>query len=180
MNESTGRHPSPGPAGEGRLVSSMRQRDGRGLIHVEDIVETDVEDLWDALVRPDRLRRWLVDVEGDLAVGGEVRLAFTSGWQGTGHVEVCERPRLLRVRIDGEDGAPGTEMEAVLEPVEGGVRLVIEDRGLPVDELPMHGAGWQVHWEDLGAHLAGRRPEAWRPRWLALVPAYQGRPVTPA
>lgn len=31
-------------------------------------------------------------------------------------------------------------------------RLVVEERGLPLDVLPFHGAGWQTHPEDLGRY----------------------------
>ena len=62
---------------------------------------------------------------------------------------------------------------------------MVEERGLPVDALPVHGAGWQAHLEDLGrslaidgpAHVDGWSAEspalAWRARWSELTPAYR-------
>ena len=52
--------------------------------------------------------------------------------------------------------------------------LVIEARGLPIEYLAAHGAGWQVHVEDLAAHLAGRERCDIKARWDELIPAYQG------
>jgi hypothetical protein len=67
-----------------------------------------------------------------------------------------------------------TIIEAILTPVGDRTRLVIEDRGIPLDELPSHGAGWQAHVEDLAAYLAGREPGPWRVRWTELTPDYEG------
>ncbi|WP_034647932.1 SRPBCC domain-containing protein [Cellulomonas sp. HZM] len=155
----------------------MLRRDGRGVVRVEDTFATDVDDLWSAIADVDRLRRWLVDVEGDLRLGGAVSVRFTSGWEGTGVVQECDPPHRLRVAMaeadESVDGAAGTEIVAVVRAVPGGAHLTIEDRGLPLDEIHFHGAGWRVHVEDLGVHLAGRTPEEWRPRWTALVPDFE-------
>ena len=71
---------------------------------------------------------------------------------------------------------PGTDEEAVIEAwlsSEGaGTRLVVEERGLPLDELYMHGAGWQAHVEDLGRYLGGGESN-WQARWAELTPAYE-------
>ena len=56
---------------------------------------------------------------------------------------------------------------------EGGkTRLVVEERGLLLDALPYHGAGWQAHLEDLGRSLEGE-PSAWKGRWDELTPVYK-------
>ena len=52
-------------------------------------------------------------------------------------------------------------------------RLVLEERGLPLDHLPDYGAGWQVHVEDLAAHLAGEEACDMAARWQELVPSYR-------
>ena len=54
-----------------------------------------------------------------------------------------------------------------------GTRLVIEERGLPLADLPGHGAGWQAHAEDLATYLSGRQPAPWRERWVELREAYE-------
>jgi hypothetical protein len=57
--------------------------------------------------------------------------------------------------------------------VEGDFRLVWEERGMPLEQLAAHGAGIQVHVEDLAAHLAGRERCDADARWNELFPAYQ-------
>jgi uncharacterized protein YndB with AHSA1/START domain len=163
-----------------RVVGRLRRlEDGRGAVRMEDLYDTDVDDLWSAVTDPRRLARWVAQVDGDLHVGGLVHARFTSGWDGPGRIDVCEAPRRLVVTL-----APGTPEETVVEATvaaeEAGSRLVVEERGLLLGELPAHGAGWQAHVEDLGAHLEGRRAGDWHARWTALTPTYRDLAVDPA
>lgn len=156
-----------------RVLGTLRTADGTGVVHLEDRYPTDAADLWSALTDPARLRRWLGEVEGDLHPGGAFRAHFVaSGWEGSGHVEVCEPPRRLVVHTSSPDQPHGV-IEAVLTPDGDGTRLVVEDRGMPVDQLPAYGAGDQIHVEDLAAYLAGGEPCDARARWQELHPAYQ-------
>src|SRR5262249_61192584 len=99
-------------------------------------------------------------------------------------VKYCQHPHHLLLTMD-----PGTPHESHIEAwltEEGtGTRLVVEERGLPLDKLHFHGSGWQVHLEDLGRSLADdatadtrawseQTPEpCWLERWTELTPAYQ-------
>jgi uncharacterized protein YndB with AHSA1/START domain len=159
------------------IIGSLHHLDaGTATVRVEDRYDTDVEDLWSALTEANRLRRWIADVEGDLRVGGDFRASFTSGWEGPGRVEICDRPRRLLLVMDpGQDDT--TEIDAVLQPDGDHTVLVIEERGLPVAHVAGHGAGWQAHMEDLGAHLAGRDKGDWHSRWTELIPAYRELPI---
>jgi uncharacterized protein YndB with AHSA1/START domain len=155
-----------------RILGSMRRIDEkRGAVRVEDVYDTDIADLWSAITEPHRLARWIATVEGELKVGGIVQTHFTSTWEGPGRIDVCDAPNHLVVTME-----PGTDDEAVIEAVltaEGErTRLVVEERGLPLDVLYKHGAGWQAHVEDLGRYLAGGQ-SAWKSRWQELTPAYQ-------
>jgi uncharacterized protein YndB with AHSA1/START domain len=141
---------------------------------MEDVYDTDVDDLWSALTEPDRLARWLATVDGDLRVGGTIRARFTSSWDGPGRIDVCEPPARLLVTM--EPGAPDeTVIEAVLTPMGERTRLVIEERGLPLDAVAAHGAGWQAHVENLAQHLGGVELAEWKPRWTQLTPEYEER-----
>jgi uncharacterized protein YndB with AHSA1/START domain len=156
----------------GSLVASVRAEDGTATVRMEDRFDTDAEDLWSALTDPRRLARWIVRVDGDLRPGGTFRASFTSGWDGPGRVDVCDAPRRLLLTLrPGEDDQ--TVLEAEIFPEGDQCRLVVEERGLPLDEAGGHGAGWQAHIEDLGIHLAGQTPRDWRTRWLELLPSYQ-------
>jgi uncharacterized protein YndB with AHSA1/START domain len=159
-------------ARNGLLGSISAIGDGRGVVRMEDLFDTTADDLWSALTTPDRLARWIGEVSGDLRLGGTIQARFTSGWEGPGRVEVCRRPeRLLLVMMPGTDDE--TRIEATLTAVGDRTRLVIEERGIPLEHLPGHGSGWQAHVEDLGAHLEGRERQDWRTRWIELTPSYE-------
>lgn len=155
-----------------RIIAAARPYGDTALVHVEDVYPTTPEDLWAAITEPERLARWLAEVSGDLVVGGAFTIRFTSSWEGTGTVDVCEAPHRLVVTTTEDDGG-STELEARITPEGDGARLVVEDRGLPVDAAPFHAAGWQVHLEDLAAALAGRATSDWSARWHELMPLYR-------
>jgi uncharacterized protein YndB with AHSA1/START domain len=160
-----------------RPVGALRRSaDGRGTVRVQDHYRTGVEDLWAAVTEPQRLARWIADVDGELRLGGRFTARFTSGWSGPGRVDVCEPPRRLLVTMS--PGQPDeTVIEARLTPTGDRTHLVVEERGLPLDDLPFHGAGWQVHLEDLAAHLLGEAASDWRSRWTELTPGYRALDV---
>jgi uncharacterized protein YndB with AHSA1/START domain len=157
---------------EPTVMGSLHLREaGRGAIRMEQIYDTDIEDLWSAITDPDRLGRWFALVEGDLRVGGVIFARFTSTDEGPGRIDVCEAPHRLQVTLK-----PGTssesEIEAVLTSEGEKTRLVIEDRRLTQEKLSDYGAGWQVHLEDLASYLAERERGDWQARWRELCPAY--------
>ena len=171
------------------MLGTMRALDDtRGAVRVEDVYDTDIDDLWSACTTPERLARWIAEVSGDLRVGGTVHAVMTSTWTGPARIEVCDGPHHLLLTTE-----PGTDDEAQLEAwltAEGArTRLVVEERGLPVDKLHFYGAGWQAHIEDLGRALAsgdvvhadGWSPQAaaaaWKGRWTELTPDYQATSV---
>jgi len=163
---------SPQRTGASRgLVGSLYAAGSKAVVRMEDSFDTDIDDLWSAITEPERLARWIGTVEGDLRLGGEFRASFTSSYEGSGRVDVCDPPRRLRVTFDpGQDDQ--TVLEAELSADGDGTRLVVEERGFPLDNAAGYGAGWQAHIEDLAAHLTGRPPADWRTRWAELKPAY--------
>ncbi|MGC1238831.1 MAG: SRPBCC domain-containing protein [Acidimicrobiales bacterium] len=159
-----------------RIVGSFRRLDGeRGAVRVEDVYDTDIDDLWSAITDPIRVSRWLATVDGDLRKGGLIYARFTSSYEGPGRIDVCDPPHRLLVTFE-----PGTNdeapTEAVLTPVGQKTHLMIEQRGIPQNDLVSHGAGWQAHVEDLSSYLTGgsvAEPRAWLARLSELTPAYQ-------
>lgn len=166
-------------------TATMRAHDGtRGAVRVEDLYDTDIDDLWQACTTPERLARWIARVDGDLQVGGTVQVVFTSTWTGPVRVEVCDAPHHLLLTTE-----PGTDDEGQIEAwlTEEGARtrLVVEERGLPTTHLPFHASGWRVHLEDLGRSLEADGPvhpegwgsdagaPGWKRRWEELTPEYQ-------
>lgn len=76
-----------------------------------------IEDVWDAVTDPDRMKRWFLPVSGDLRAGGTFQLEGNAG----GEILKCEPPRLLKVTFGGptslvelrlsEDGDSDTILE---------------------------------------------------------------------
>jgi uncharacterized protein YndB with AHSA1/START domain len=160
--------------GSNRILGSLRSADGKGIVRMEDRYDTDIDDLWSALTDPGRLARWLGEVEGDLRLGGEFRARFfASGWEGTGRVDTCEPPRHLLVLTKDPDVPYELVIEATLTADGGQTILILEERGMPLDQLAAYGAGIQVHVEDLAAYIAGRERCDAGERWAELLPAYQ-------
>jgi uncharacterized protein YndB with AHSA1/START domain len=168
-----------------RVLGALRSADGAGVVRIEDRYDTDIDDLWSAVTRPERLARWWGRVEGDLRPGGEIRLFLESaGLESTGRVETCEPPRRLRVTSretdeswagSSPDAPPPFDSvtEVTLTPAGDQTVLVIEVSGLPLNKIAAYGAGWQIHAENLAAYVGGRERGAEEARWAELVPPYQ-------
>jgi uncharacterized protein YndB with AHSA1/START domain len=156
-----------------RILGSLRSADGTGIVRIEDRYDTDIDDLWAALTDPGRLARWYGDVDGDLRLGGDFRARlFSSGWEGAGRVDACEPPRRLLVTTKGADEPYVEVIGATLTADGGQTILVIETRGMPLDLIAFYGVGYQIHAENLAAHLAGRE-RVGEARRDELVPLYQ-------
>ena len=157
-----------------RILGRLRSADGHGVVRIEDRYDTGIDDLWSAIIDPDRLARWYGRVEGDLRPGGEFRLFVDgSGWDGAGRVEACEPPQRLQVRTREMTEPYEALIEATLTPDGDQTILVIEVRGMPLDAIAFYGVGWQIHAENLAAYLAGRTRGDTKARWDDLIPAYQ-------
>jgi len=159
-----------------QILGSMRRLDDSvGVVRVEDVYDTDITDLWSALTTPQRLARWMAEVDGDPKVGAEVQARFTSSWEGPIRIDVCDAPNRLFLTMN-----PGTDEEGTIEAWLTGegdkTRLVIEEHGLPLDKIHFHGAGWQSHIEDLRRYLDGGESE-WKERWEELTPSYATMPI---
>ena len=165
-----------------RILGSLRAEDGAGVVRIEDRYDTDIEDLWSAITDPDRLARWFGEVDGELSQRGAFRVHIADAGDRTGQVEACEPPQRLVVTTRETDesyrrgqGVPPFDAVWEITLTADGDRtiLVIEVQGMPLDKLGFYGAGWQIHTENLAAHLAGREPGDIEGRWEELVPPYQ-------
>ena len=144
-------------------------------MRIEGRFDAAIDDVWSALTDPSRLSRWYGEIEGDLRPGGEYRARlFSSGWEGTGRIEVCEPPKRLLARIKDPDEPDEEVLEVTLTADGDQTILTWEERGMPLDLLSAFGAGVQIQVEDLAEHLAGReRREDAKARWNELHPSFQ-------
>jgi uncharacterized protein YndB with AHSA1/START domain len=140
------------PAGDARTALIRRHYDAP------------IEDVWDACTNPERLRRWLSPVTGDLRAGGAFQMEGNAG----GEILRCERPRLLTVSWVYGD-RPADEVELRLHPgADGGTVLELEHAsvvehapmtidGRPVDAILGVGIGWEMPLTySLDRYLRGR------------------------
>jgi uncharacterized protein YndB with AHSA1/START domain len=155
-----------------RILGSLRSADGNGVVRIEDRYDTNIDDLWSALTDPRRLVRWYGKIEGDLRPGGEFR-GRLEYWEGTGRVDACEPPRRLLVTTKGVDEPYYEAIEATLTADGSQTILVIETRGMPLDLVGAYGVGYQIHAENLAAHLAGRERVDSKARWAELTSPYE-------
>jgi uncharacterized protein YndB with AHSA1/START domain len=84
-----------------------------------------IEDVWDAVTDPVRMKRWFLPVSGDLRAGGTFQLEGNAG----GQILSCEPPRLLRVTF----GAPTSVVELRLSPDEDGDTVLELEHTVPLE-----------------------------------------------
>jgi uncharacterized protein YndB with AHSA1/START domain len=160
-----------------RLLGSLRSAGGVGVVRIEDRYDTDIDDLWSAITDPDRLARWFGELDGEPSQEGEFHVRIPGGGERDGHVEECEPPRHLLLTMRDPDARPGQpkKMLVAAELTADGHQtiLAIEVKGMPLELIAFYGAGWQIHAENLAAHILGDQPDYGEARWDELVPPYQ-------
>lgn len=122
--------------------------------------DTTVEDLWDAITKPERIARWFGTVQGQLERGG--RFQIVGNAEGT--IERCDAPEALD--LTWEFGGTMSWVRVRVGSEGGRARLTIEHFSHPVEEGPgaeffatygpaAGGVGWDLGLEGLRMHLAG-------------------------
>jgi uncharacterized protein YndB with AHSA1/START domain len=168
-------------SGRGSLVASLRLAEGKGVVQINDCLDASIRTVWSALVAPERLACWLGRFEGQLQVGGDFRARFfASEWEGMGRIEVCEPHRHLMVSLIQTDSTESHAMEVKLEARGEQTLFVVEERGIPPQQLAAYGAGVQVHVEDLVTYLVGGDRCDAQARWKELFSSYQSKSIDPA
>jgi uncharacterized protein YndB with AHSA1/START domain len=159
--EAVQREVGSGPlaAGEGRAIRLRRTYDAP------------IEEVWDALTSPERIRRWFLPISGDYRVGGRYQLEGNAG----GTILTCDRPNLFRVTwAYGEPASPAdlSELEIRLTRAEEGTTtLELEHVAIVPGELWEQfgpgavGVGWDSGLLGLSLHLRGASlgdPTTWQ------------------
>jgi uncharacterized protein YndB with AHSA1/START domain len=161
------------------IEGTLHSENGDGVVHLKCRFNNDRDDVWSALTEPHRLASWYGKVEGDLQVGGSfTAFVFASEWDGRGRIDACVPQRKLEVTVWEEESAKHI-LAAELSDDAGLTVLALEIRGLPLEVVWAYGVGWQVHLEDLGAHLSQHGSMNLPARWDELEPLYRAMPVVP-
>lgn len=104
---------------------------------------TDIDDLWDALITPERMRRWFMPVSGDLREGGRYRLEGNA----EGSIITCKPPRELAVTWEFNGGV-------------GWVNVMLSAEGeqvtrLTLEHIAHEDAAFLGFWEQFGPGAVG-------------------------
>jgi uncharacterized protein YndB with AHSA1/START domain len=162
----------------GRTVGTRDTRAGEArTAHLRRTYDAAIEDVWDAITDPDRIRRWFLPVSGDLRPGGRYQLQGQAG----GEILRCEPPRLLRVSwIFGEPDPDGiSEVEVRLSDDAGGGTVFELEHVATVDAQRWTeygpgavGVGWDGALLGLGLYLGGEEmKESEREAWMMSAEA---------
>jgi uncharacterized protein YndB with AHSA1/START domain len=161
-----------------QLLTGVLRRDGaHAAVTFRREYRASAEDLWDALTAPERLRRWLGEVTGDLRTGGRYRIDFTDGddetepERTTGTITSCEPPRLLLLSWDFPD-EPTSLLRVEVSASEHGAALELEHSRLPHGQAGGYGAGWHAHLAALGRLLHGEPGGSWDDDFAQVLPGY--------
>lgn len=152
--------------GEGRIPAG----DGRA-IRLRRVLNAPIEDVWDALTRPERISRWFLPISGDIRLGGRYKFEGNAG----GEIVACERPNRFKVTwAYGETitDVDISEVEIRLSPVDATTTqfelehtaVVPEDRWAEYGPGAV-GVGWDGALLGLSLHLEGGSiadPEGWQ------------------
>ena len=139
-----------------RQVEQQLPADGSGervSVLLRRGYDAPIDDVWDAVTQPDRIKRWLMPISGELRVGGSFQLEGNAG----GEILTCEPPRLLKVTF----GAPTSIVEVRLTPDGDGDTVLELEHTVPI-EIAQSGAGalyvgpgWDGALLGLGLFLGG-------------------------
>jgi uncharacterized protein YndB with AHSA1/START domain len=147
------------------------------LLEFDELYDTDVDDLWNAVTTPERLGRWMAPYRGEFRLGGRWEaIGSDGGVYCAGEVTACDPPDGFTTtwQVRGEQT---TELVVRLEREGDHTRLRLRHEGV-TDEG--YGAGWHSYFEALAAHLAdpaGDQTEGdtWQRRFEELSAAYEAR-----
>ncbi len=146
-----------------RLVGAVRRElsscekdgaPGRVLVATRSY-PTSMEDLWDALTDPERLKRWFLPVSGDLRLGGSYQFEGNAG----GEITECDPPQRLELTWGMGDQVSWMTVTLADDPA-GGTSLRLEHVAHVDDEFwdqygaGATGVGWDQALLGLDQHFA--------------------------
>ena len=139
-----------------RQVEQQPPADGSGervSVLLRRSYDAPIGDVWDAVTQPNRIKRWLMPISGELRVGGSFQLEGNAD----GEILTCEPPRLLRVTF----GGPTSIVEVRLTSQSDRDTVLELEHTVPI-EMAQSGAGalyvgpgWDGALMGLGLFLRG-------------------------
>lgn len=116
-----------------------------------------IQDVWDSIADPERMRRWFGTWTGDPSTG-KVALQWTAEQDSpteTYVIEACDAPRHLRLHTDTDDPAKLWTLDLSLTESDGETTLsfaqLVDDPSMVTDVGP----GWQYYLDRLEVARSG-------------------------
>jgi uncharacterized protein YndB with AHSA1/START domain len=150
------------------IQRQVRQTGEEVRVVLRRTYRADVEEVWDALTDPDRIRRWLMPITGELKVGGSFQLEGNAG----GEILECEPPQRFKVNF----GGPASLVEISLTAGQDGESTELQmDHSVPADFGGASGAlyvgpGWDGALLGLALYVEGKLTEHDDPQEMANSP----------
>jgi uncharacterized protein YndB with AHSA1/START domain len=107
------------------------------------VYPTNIDDLWDALITPERMRRWFMPVSGDLREGGRYKLEGNA--EGT--INSCKPPRELAVTWEFNGGIGWVNVTLAVE--------ADQVTSLTLEHIAHEDAAFLGFWEQFGPGAVG-------------------------
>ena len=123
-----------------------------GGVRLQRRFDASPAEVWAALTEPESLSRWLGHAQRAEAVAGgawEIRFGEDPARTMSGRVRTVEPERLLEVEWNYQ-GEPPSLVRFELHDEGGGVRLVVDHRGLDRRATTAYAQGWRRHLDGLG------------------------------
>ncbi|MDQ1555463.1 MAG: hypothetical protein QOI02_465 [Actinomycetota bacterium] len=175
----------------GLVPASTLRVDSSWSVHLERLIAAPVADVWDCLVRPDRIGRWLWPVvewpddplrERVLRLGDRFRLGDENMPGGFPEFEVLEfDPQRVLAFTWGNDRTP---VRLTLQPSGDGTLLTLDQAPTPevfaagrVRSGPDFAAGWHSLVDQLVVLLDGRDPGSAPGLWEGAYSVYEPHPI---
>lgn len=165
----------------GAVVRSVRsvERDGKPAkaVVATATYPTSLEDLWDAVTTPERIRRWFLPVSGELKLGGRYQLEGNAG----GTITQCDAPRFFATTWEMGGQTSWLEMqlssrsagEATLELTH---IAIVDDAFWPTYGPGAVGVGWDLGLLGLQRHIespTSEKPPEGDPAWVTSPEALE-------
>jgi uncharacterized protein YndB with AHSA1/START domain len=132
----------------GRIEPGPRSRQ----IVIERSFRAPIEDVWDSIVDPERMNRWIGTWSGEGGAGNRITFTMTAEGQTEGedaYIHACDPPRYFDV--ESSVGNESWRMTVTLTEVEDGTRLVFTQDIDDTSDMSSYAIGWEYYLDRLVA-----------------------------
>ncbi len=144
--------------GTGRIEPTAT---GRQIV-IERTFNAPIDDVWDSIVDPKRMNRWIGTWTGEGGTGNRVQFVMTAEGQTEGedaYIHACEPPRFFDVTTSvGEDS---WRMTVTLMEDAGITTLVFTQAIKEGEDFSSYGIGWEYYLDRLVAVRTGEPFAEW-------------------